>query len=126
MTPPGPARAVLLVEDADGVREAVAELLTLQGHRVEAVATGAEALARAEASVPEVALIDLGLPDLDGLEVARRLRARHGAGPFLVALTGAARESDRRAALEAGFDLHLAKPVDPAALERLVARGRGG
>ncbi|MBK9517695.1 MAG: response regulator [Anaeromyxobacter sp.] len=126
MTPPGPARAVLLVEDVDGVRHAVAELLTLQGHRVEAVATGAEALARAAASVPEVALIDLGLPDLDGLEVARRLRARHGAGPFLVALTGAARESDRRAALEAGFDLHLAKPVDPAALERLVARGRDG
>ena len=121
---PPSARSVLLVEDSDDVREALAELLELSGHRVAAVAGGREALARAAALAPEVVLIDLGLPDLSGLEVARRLRTELGPAPFLVALTGAARDSDRQAALEAGFDLHVPKPVDPLDLERLVARGR--
>ncbi len=117
-------RAVLLIEDSADVRDALVELLELSGHRVEAVATGAEGLASAERSAPEVIVIDVGLPDIDGHEVARRLRARHGGGPFLIAVTGHVRDDDRRAAAAAGFDRHLGKPVDAEALERLVALGR--
>lgn len=119
-----PGRRVLLVEDSADVREALCELLEMFGHQVAAVATGAEGVARAEATHPEVLLVDLGLPDLDGLEVARRVRARLGPGPFLVALTGDARDEIRTLALAAGFDLHLPKPVDVDTLEQVVARAR--
>ena len=118
-------RRVLLVEDSDDVREALLELLELLGHVAEGVATGAEGVARTVAAGPDVVLVDVGLPDLDGLEVARRIRAALGPAPFLVAMTGHARDEDRAAALAAGFDLHLAKPVDVGVLERVVARGRG-
>ena len=68
-----------------------------------------------------MALVDLGLPELDGLEVARQLRAGLQASVLLVALTGYASEEDRRSCLEAGFDAHLAKPVDLGALKELLA-----
>lgn len=121
----GASRSVLLVEDSDDVREALLELLGLLGHTAEGVATGAEGVARTVAATPDVVLVDVGLPDIDGMEVARRIRAALGPGPFLVAMTGYARDEDRDEALAAGFDLHLAKPVDIAVLERVVARGRG-
>jgi CheY-like chemotaxis protein len=121
----GVCRSVLLVEDSDDVREALLELLELLGHHAEGVATGAEGVARAVAGAPDVVLVDVGLPDFDGMEVARRIRAAVGPGPFLVAMTGYARDEDRDEALAAGFDLHLAKPVDLAVLERVVAQGRG-
>lgn len=121
----GVRRSVLLVEDSDDVREALLELLELLGHDAEGVATGAEGVARTVAGAPDVVLVDVGLPDFDGMEVARRIRAALGPGPFLVAMTGYARDEDRDEALAAGFDLHLAKPVDLAVLERVVARGRG-
>jgi len=119
------ARRVLLVEDSEDIREALLELLELLGHRAEGVGTGAEGVARAVETGPDVVLVDVGLPDMDGLEVARRIRHAVGPGPFLVAMTGYARDEDREQALAAGFDLHLAKPVDLGVLERLVARGRG-
>ncbi len=125
MAPEEQGRSVLLVEDSDDVREALLELLELLGHRPEGVGTGEAGVARALAGRPDVMLVDLGLPDFDGLEVARRVRAALGPDPFLVAMTGYARDEDRDAALEAGFDLHLAKPVDIRILERVVARGRG-
>jgi len=121
----GASRTVLLVEDSDDVREALLELLELLGHRAEGVGTGAAGVARAVATTPEVVLVDVGLPDFDGMEVARRIRAALGPAPFLVAMTGYARDEDRDQALAAGFDVHLAKPVDIAVLERVVARGRG-
>jgi CheY-like chemotaxis protein len=124
VTQAGQGRSVLLVEDSDDVREALLELLELLGHRPEGAATGEAGVARALAARPEVMLVDLGLPDFDGLEVARRVRAALGPDPFLVAMTGYARDEDRDAALAAGFDLHLAKPVDIRILERVVARGR--
>jgi len=123
--PGGPSRSVLLVEDSDEIREALLELLEILGHRVEGVRSGAEGVARAIATTPEVVLVDVGLPDFDGMEVARRIRAALGPSPFLVAMTGRAREQDRDEALAAGFDLHLAKPVDMDTIERVVARGRG-
>jgi len=77
----------------------------------------------APASPPDVMLIDIGLPGMDGYEVARRIR-RHPelGGVLLVALTGYGRDEDRRRAVEAGFDHHLVKPIDPKALQEIVER----
>jgi two-component system, sensor histidine kinase len=118
-------RRVLLVEDADDVREALAELLALHGHQIAAASRGEEGVALALRQEPEVVLVDIGLPDLDGHEVGRRLRAALGPAPLLIAMTGYGREEDRQRALQAGFDLHLVKPVDPDELERVVAAGKG-
>jgi signal transduction histidine kinase/CheY-like chemotaxis protein len=119
--PAAPSLHVLVVEDRADARATLQQLLTLLGHRAEAADDGARGIEAALAGRPDVALIDLGLPDVDGLEVGRRLRAVLGAGVLLVALTGRAAEEDRRSALEAGFDAHLAKPVDVEALKALLA-----
>jgi len=112
---------VLVVEDnADG-RDSLRELLTLWGHRVEAAADGAAALATVFAAPPDAALIDIGLPDVDGNEVARRIRAVLGPEQVaLIAMTGYGQPEDRRRALAAGFDTYLVKPVDPTELGRLL------
>ena len=71
---------------------------------------------------PDIALIDIGLPSMDGYDLARRLREMPGmASVFLVAITGYAREEDKQASHEAGFNLHLVKPVEPSRLEKLIA-----
>lgn len=117
---------VLLVEDHASGREALEELLSLWGCRVRTAETGAEALAQAREDAPDLVLVDIGLPDMDGYEVARRLRENLGERTGrLVAVTGFGQPEDRRRALEAGFDEHLVKPVDPARLEG-VLRGSGG
>jgi signal transduction histidine kinase/ActR/RegA family two-component response regulator len=108
----GPSRHVLIVEDNADARATLQTLLALLGHRVETAGTGAEGVERAVASRPEVVLIDIGLPLLDGYEVARRLRAALGEGVLLVALTGHALDEDRQRTREAGFNAHLAKPVE--------------
>jgi CheY-like chemotaxis protein len=119
---PSPRR-ILLVEDNRDAREALRALLEVWGHRVETAADGPSGLAAALADPPEVALVDVGLPGLDGHELARRLRAAPGgAGVFLVALTGYGQPEDERLALAAGFDVHVVKPVEPAELVRLLAR----
>ncbi|MGH7392012.1 MAG: response regulator [Candidatus Rokuibacteriota bacterium] len=119
-SPSSPAgRRILLVEDSADAREALQLLLELDGHAVAVAADGPEALARAVEIEPEVALIDIGLPVLDGYEVARRLRATpHGSKMRLIALTGYGQPEDRARVQEAGFDGHLIKPVDPDALSR--------
>jgi len=120
--PPGRARRVLIVEDQTDGAEMLATLLGYWGHRVEVVPDGVRALETVEANPPEVILMDLGLPRMDGYEVARRIRARHGDGsPVLIALTGYGQEEARRRSSEAGFDLHLVKPVNPDELSRLLA-----
>lgn len=112
---------VLLVEDNPAAREALEELLGLWGCDVKAVGTGSRALEVALADPPTLAIIDIGLPDVDGYEVARRLRAELGeACGTLVALTGFGQPDDRRRALEAGFDDHLVKPVEPSRLTALL------
>ncbi len=91
------------------------------GHRVEVAGDGATALATALASRPDVVLLDIGIPGLDGFEVARHLRTSEaGKSMLLVALTGHDQPQDRQRALESGFDRHLVKPVDPDALYRVL------
>jgi CheY-like chemotaxis protein len=104
------ARRILLVEDNDDVRESLRAALVLRGHEVDAVSGGAEAFQRAQRRPPDVALIDLGLPHLDGFEVARRVRSANSA-TAIIALTGYGQPQDVQRVREAGFDLHLIKPV---------------
>jgi signal transduction histidine kinase/CheY-like chemotaxis protein len=116
------ARRILVVEDNADARESLVTLLRLAGQEVHEAQNGAEALRIARAVLPDVALIDIGLPDLDGYELARRLKAdRATRGVRLLALTGYGGPEDRRRALAAGFDEHVAKPVEAATLERLIA-----
>src|SRR5262249_55123701 len=97
---------VLIVEDNADARETLATLLRMLGHRTETASTGPEGVQLALASRPQVVLIDLGLPGLDGFQVARQIRAALGDTVRLVALTGYVLEEDRRRTGEAGFDAH--------------------
>ena len=97
-------------------------LSELDGYDVEAAGDGPAGLEIARAKAPAVALIDIGLPGIDGYEVAGRLREMAGPRAFLIALTGYSDPDDRRRAEEAGFDAHVVKPVDPDELTRLLAR----
>ena len=118
------ARArVLIVEDNTDAAESLMILLELLGHRVRVIHDGVTALEAAMANVPDVMLIDIGLPGVDGYEVARRIRREPSLERVaLVALTGYGREADRQQAMAAGFDYHFAKPVNPDTLQDLVAR----
>jgi len=117
------ARRVLVVDDSVDAAESLAILLSLQGHDVRVAHDGPAALAAAAAFHPEVVLLDIGLPGLDGYQVASRLRRRRRtARALLVALTGYGGEEDQHLAREAGFDHHLTKPVDPKAIYELLAR----
>jgi two-component system, sensor histidine kinase len=114
-------RSILIVEDNADARDALRMLLELDGHVIQAAAEGMEALEIVRGKDPDVALIDIGLPGIDGYEVARRLRARGGRRPVMIALTGYGQPEDRQRATEAGFDALLVKPVDPSALTDLLA-----
>jgi CheY-like chemotaxis protein len=114
------ARRILVVEDNRDGREALRMLLRMWGYEVEAAEDGRQAVQKAMAVRPEVALIDIGLPGLDGYEVARRVRSLLGRDVFLVAITGYGEPHDRRRALEAGFDAHLVKPLAPESLRELL------
>src|SRR5262249_1060334 len=119
-----PARHVVLVEDYADARDALRMVLALEGHRVETAADGRDGLALILQVRPDVALVDIGLPGLDGYQVARQVRAAPGGERiYLVALTGYGQAYDRRRALEAGFDRHLVKPVDVEELGRVLAGG---
>ncbi|MHB1425154.1 MAG: hybrid sensor histidine kinase/response regulator [Gemmataceae bacterium] len=111
---------ILIIEDHADARETLALLLRMLGHRVETAATGLDGVNLALASRPQVVLVDLGLPGLDGYEVARQIRASLGEGVRLVALTGYAQEEDRLRTQEAGFDAHLPKPVELEELTRVI------
>ena len=123
------SRSILLVEDNVDARDALSILLELEGHLVETAGEGQQALELVRAKDFDIALVDIGLPGIDGYEVARRVRAVDGRRPVLIALTGYGQPEDRRRASEAGFDGLLVKPVDPTALTTLLATleipGRG-
>jgi CheY-like chemotaxis protein len=115
-------KSILVVDDNRDAADSLAMLLEIGGHDVTAVYTAPDALKRASELKPAVVVMDLGLPEIDGCEVARRMRAMPGLeGVRLVALTGYGRDEDRERTRDAGFDHHLVKPVDLDELERLVA-----
>jgi signal transduction histidine kinase/CheY-like chemotaxis protein len=115
-------RRVLVADDNVDGAESLRLTLEMQGHDVRAAFDGAAALTLAEEFRPEIMVLDLGMPKLDGCEVCRRVRGQPwGDHVTIIALTGWGQEQDRRRTLEAGFDHHLVKPVEPQALTRLIA-----
>jgi PAS domain S-box-containing protein len=114
-------RRLLLVDDHRDAAKALAELLASLGHQVEVAFDGLEAIGAALTSKPEIVLLDLGLPGMDGYDVARRLRQEPAlTDALLVAVTGYGHEEARERSRAAGFDLHLVKPVDPQVLQELL------
>jgi len=116
---------ILVVDDNRDATESLTTLLQLTGHETRSAFDGRLALEVAEGFRPEVILLDLGLPELNGYEVARRIRAQPwGSDAVLVALTGWGQEDDRRKSTEAGFDAHLVKPVNHGQLMGMLAKLR--
>ena len=120
------ARRVLVVDDNVDSAESLTMLLTVMGSEARAAHTGEEAIRVVREFGPHAVFLDIGMPGMDGLEVAQRLRAEH-TGLFLIAVTGYGEDEDRRQSKAAGFDEHLVKPIDPTALRSLLASlgGRG-
>jgi two-component system, chemotaxis family, CheB/CheR fusion protein len=117
----GGGMRVLVVDDNRDAADSCSTLLELSGHSVQAAYTGQEALAIAAKTRPHVVVTDIGLPDIDGYEVAARIRAEAwGRTMVLVAVTGWGQESDKQRAFSAGFSHHLTKPIDPDTLESLL------
>lgn len=114
---------ILVADDNADVAESLAMMLRLMGNEVRTVSDGTQAIEQTTAFAPEMIMLDIGMPGIDGYETARRIRAQHWDKPLiLVALTGWGQEEDRRRSLAAGFDHHFTKPMSPADLERLVSR----
>jgi CheY-like chemotaxis protein len=111
------SQRVLLVDDHDDARELLSELCAVLGHEVAQAATGHQALEVAAAFLPTVAILDLRLPDIDGFEVARRLRQAPSC-PRLIALSGSTETRSR--AIEHGFDDYVIKPIDAKRLQMLI------
>ena len=123
---PVPCRVLVVDDNVDAART-MAMLLELEGYQVECAFDGQHALDCVRDRPPDALLLDIGLPRLDGLEVARRLRAQSGEAArkrLLVAVSGYGRDQDRAQALQAGFDLHFTKPADPEQLLQVLARHR--
>jgi PAS domain S-box-containing protein len=119
----GPKCRILVAEDLRDSADSLALLLRLAGHDILVARDGLEAVQAAATFRPDVVLLDIGMPRMNGYEAARQIRQQPwGKGVALVALTGWGQEEDKRRALEAGFDCHLTKPVEAAALEKLLAR----
>ncbi len=115
-------RRILVADDNAAAADILAKLLSLFGNEVQVVHDGQAALKTFSAWRPDVILLDIGMPRMDGYEVARRVREQTASGKvMLIALTGWGQEKDRKLAREAGFDHHLLKPVDLQALQALMA-----
>jgi CheY-like chemotaxis protein len=115
-------RRILVADDNQDALESLATLLEINGHEVHTASDGMIAVEVASRCHPEIALLDIGMPRMDGYEVARRIRAEPwGKNTVLVALTGWGQEEDRRRTREAGFDSHLVKPLDLDVLSDFLA-----
>jgi CheY-like chemotaxis protein len=126
-TPAIPCRKVLVVDDNHDAAETLALLLKLEGQDIRVSHDGAAALQAASDFRPEVVFLDIGMPGMNGYEVARRIRRFPGLeNTVLIAMTGWGQEEDRRRSHEAGFDRHLVKPVEPAVLKELLRSAAGG
>lgn len=122
---PEEPRRILVVEDNPDAAAMMRDFLELAGHEVELASTGTDGVEAARQFHPEVVLCDLGLPGMNGFEVAAQLRRDPATAEVkLIAVTGYGREEDRRRSKEAGFDLHLTKPVDPVQLRKVLQRQR--
>jgi CheY-like chemotaxis protein len=120
-------RTVLIVDDNRDAADSLAMLLQFEGCTVNTAADGAEALAAFDRLQPEIVLLDIGLPDIDGYEVARRIRSRQGPKKaMLIALTGWGQDQDKKRAAQAGFDEHLTKPVNLDLLRMLMNVAKPG
>ncbi len=120
---PRSRRRVLVVDDNVDGAESLAKVLQICGHEARTAHGGPEALDAARQFQPDVVLLDIGLPGMNGYEVAKRLRGDPAlAGAMLVALTGWGSEDDKRQSREAGFDYHLTKPVEVTSIQSILAR----
>jgi CheY-like chemotaxis protein len=116
---------VLVVDDNRDAAESLGMLLEIDGCAVSLAFDGHQALHSLETFQPQIALLDIGMPGMDGYELARRIRQNvRGSSVLLVALTGWGQADDKKRAADAGFDQHLIKPVDPDLLDRVIALGR--
>jgi signal transduction histidine kinase len=117
-----PHRRILVADDNADAAQSLAEVLRMMGNTVLAVADGQEAIERAPDFAPDLVMLDIGMPRLNGYEACRRLRSQEGGGELvIIAVTGWGQDEDRARSRDAGFDLHLTKPVDPVAVEALLA-----
>ena len=117
-----PRLRILVVDDNHDSALSLAMMLSIMGHETRTAHDGESAVSTAESFRPDVVLLDIGLPKLNGYEVAQRIRsAEWGAAMFLIAVTGWGQDEDRQRSSEVGLNLHMVKPVEPAALEKLLA-----
>jgi DNA-binding response OmpR family regulator len=112
---------VLVVDDYPDAAEATCMLFSRLGHRCRCAISGEHALDEAKTFLPDIVILDIGLPDLSGYEVARALRREHGPAVYLAALTGWGQPEDRQRAIDAGFDQHIVKPATARVLCELIA-----
>jgi signal transduction histidine kinase/DNA-binding response OmpR family regulator len=125
-TGPTGGKRILVVDDNMDAAESIAVFLRLEGHDVRTVSDGPQAVAIAQVFAPQVAVVDIGLPGMNGYEVARRLRLKGSEAPsLLIALTGYGQKEDRLRSDEAGFDHHFVKPADPRLIQTAIANWRG-
>lgn len=125
LTPSKQGFRILVVDDNHDSALSLAMMLSIMGHETRTAHDGESAVETAESFLPEVVLLDIGLPKLNGYEVAQRIREHAwGASMFLIAVTGWGQEEDRQRSSEVGLNVHMVKPVEPAALERLLAELR--
>jgi DNA-binding response OmpR family regulator len=116
---------ILVVDDNHDSALSMAMMLSIMGHDTRTAHDGETAVSTAETFLPDVVLLDIGLPKLNGYEVAQRIREKAwGASMYLIAVTGWGQDEDRQRSTEVGLDLHMVKPVEPAALEKLLAELR--
>ncbi|HEV8444294.1 MAG TPA: response regulator [Steroidobacteraceae bacterium] len=113
---------VLIVDDNQDAADSMALLVQLEGGNARVAYSAEPALSAIDAQAPDVVLLDIGMPGIDGYEACRRIRARHGRGITLIAVSGWGQESDKQLATSAGFDAHLTKPADPETLARTISR----
>ena len=112
---------ILVVDDNHDSALSLAMMLSIMGHETRTAHDGESAVETAESFLPDVVLLDIGLPKLNGYEVAQRIREKSwGASMFLIAVTGWGQEEDRQRSSEVGLNVHMVKPVEPAALEKLL------
>lgn len=115
---------VLIVDDHVDTTDALCVLFSVLGEDLRSARTGAEALRAAREYEPDLVLLDIGLPDINGYELTRMLRLKHGTVPYIVAITGWCRDEDRARAFAAGCDLHIAKPLDVSGVTDAIQSAR--